>query len=159
MWSELREFYEGEMQALDNLIAVLIVHDAVVVDEIRSIMRKDIIHKILGIYRLKFAVFASLFCLTHIELGCIEQYSLLESVRPFHLHFHAELPASDICAEYIHYGVLSPFELRHKFCRQILYLVYLLFFAEWQEGVQKTDQSFRMIAEYLLERKVDLSTS
>ena len=159
MWSELREFYEGEMQAFDDLIAVLIVHDAVVVDEIRSIMRKDIIHKILGIYRLKFAVFASLFCLTHIELGCIEQYSLLESVRPFHLHFHAELPASDICAEYIHYGVLAPFELRHKFCRQILYLVYLLFFAEWQEGVQKTDQSFRMIAEYLLERKVDLSTS
>ncbi len=33
MWSELREFNEGEMQALDNLIAVLIVHDAVVVDE------------------------------------------------------------------------------------------------------------------------------
>ena len=33
MWSELREFYEGEMQALDDLIAVLIVHDAVVVDE------------------------------------------------------------------------------------------------------------------------------
>ena len=33
MWSELREFYEGEMQALDDLIAVLIVYDAVVVDE------------------------------------------------------------------------------------------------------------------------------
>ena len=33
MWSELREFYEGEMQALDDLIAVLIMHDAVVVDE------------------------------------------------------------------------------------------------------------------------------
>ena len=43
MRSELREFYEGEMQALDDLIAVLIVYDAVVVDEIRSIMRKDII--------------------------------------------------------------------------------------------------------------------
>ena len=159
MWSELREFYEGEMQAFDDLIAVLIVHDAVVVDEIRSIMRKDIIYQVERIHWLQFAVFASLFCLTHIELGCIEQYSLLECVRPFHLHFHAELPASDICAEYIHYGVLAPFELRHKFCRQILYLVYLLFFAEWQEGVQKTDQSFRMIAEYLLERKVDLSTS
>ena len=43
MRSELREFYEGEMQALDDLIAVLVVYDAVVVDEIRSIMRKDII--------------------------------------------------------------------------------------------------------------------
>ena len=156
MRSELREFYEGEMQAFDDLIAVLIMHDAVVVDEIRSIMRKDIIYQVEGIYGLEFAVFSSLFCLTHIEFGCIEQYSLLECVRPFHLHFHAELPASDIGAEYIHYGVLAPFELRHKFCRQILYLVYLLFFAEWQESVQKTDQSFRMIAEYLLERKVCL---
>ena len=89
-------------------------------------------------------------------MGCIEQYSLLESVRPFHLHLHAELPASGIFAEYIHYGILTPFELGHKFCRQILYLVYLLFFAEWQEGVQKADQSFRMIAEYLLEREVCL---
>ena len=35
-------------------------------------------------------------------------------------------------------------------------LPYLLFFAEWQEGVQKADQSFRMIAEYLLEREVCL---
>ena len=41
MRSELREFNEGEMQAFDDLIAVLIMHDAVVVDEIRSIMRKD----------------------------------------------------------------------------------------------------------------------
>ena len=72
MRSELREFYEGEMQALDDLIAVLIVHDAVVVDEIRSIMRKDIIHKIQGIYGLKFAVFSSFFSLTHIEFGCID---------------------------------------------------------------------------------------
>ena len=46
MRSELREFYEGEMQTLDDLIAVLIVHDAVVVDEIRSIMRKDVIYQI-----------------------------------------------------------------------------------------------------------------
>ena len=30
MRRELREFYEGEMQAFDDLIAVLIVHDAVV---------------------------------------------------------------------------------------------------------------------------------
>ena len=29
-------------------------------------------------------------------------------------------------------------------------------FAEWQKCVQKTDQSFRMIAEYLLEREVCL---
>ena len=43
MRSELREFYEGEMQTFDYLITVLIVHDAVVVDEIWSIMRKDII--------------------------------------------------------------------------------------------------------------------
>ena len=156
MRSELREFYEGEMQAFDDLVAVLIVHDAVVVNEIRSIMRKDIIYQVERIHWLQFAVFASLFCLTHIELGCIEQYSLLEGIRPFHLHFHAELPASDICAEYIHNGVFASFELGHKFCRQILYLVYLLFFAEWQEGVQKADQSFRMIAEYLLERKVCL---
>ena len=61
MRSELREFYEGEMQALDDLIAVLIVHDAVVVDEIRSIMRKDIIYQVERIYWLQFAVFASLF--------------------------------------------------------------------------------------------------
>ena len=108
MRSELREFYEGEMQALDDLIAVLVMHDAVVVDEIRSIMRKDIIYQVERIHRLEFTVFSSLFSLTHIELGCIEQYSLLECVRPFHLHFHAELPASDICAEYIHNGILTP---------------------------------------------------
>ena len=41
MRSELRELYEGEMQAFNHLIAVLVVHDAIVVDEIRSIMRKD----------------------------------------------------------------------------------------------------------------------
>ena len=46
MRSELREFYEGEMQAFDYLVAVLIVHDAVVVDEIWSIMRKDIIYQV-----------------------------------------------------------------------------------------------------------------
>ena len=34
------------MQAFDDLIAVLIVHDAVVVNEIRSIMRKDIIYPV-----------------------------------------------------------------------------------------------------------------
>ena len=60
MRSELREFYEGEMQALDDLIAVLIVHDAVVVDEIRSIMRKDIIYQVERIHWLQFAVFTSL---------------------------------------------------------------------------------------------------
>ena len=58
--------------------------------------------------------------------------------------------------EYIHNGILTPFELWHKFCRQILYLMYLLLFAEWQECVQKADQSFGVIAEYLLERKVCL---
>ena len=99
MRSELREFNEGEMQAFDDLIAILIVHDAVVVDEIWSIMRKDIIYQVERIHWLQFAVFSALFCLTHIELGCIEQYSLLECVRPFHLHFHAELPASDIGAK------------------------------------------------------------
>ena len=41
MRSELREFNEGEMQALDNLNAVLIMHDAVVVDKIRSIMSNN----------------------------------------------------------------------------------------------------------------------
>ena len=156
MWSELREFYEGEMQAFDYLITVLIVHDAVVVDEIWSIMRKDIIYQVERIHRLEFTIFSSLFSLTHIELGCIEQYSLLEGFRPFHLHFHAELPAANICAEYIHNGVLAPFELGHKFCGQILDFVYLLLFAEWQECVQKADQSFRVIAEYLLEREVCL---
>ena len=80
MRSELREFNEGEMQSLDDLITVLVVHDAVVVDEIRSIMRKDIIYQVERIHRLEFAVFSSLFSLTHIELGCIEQYSLLECV-------------------------------------------------------------------------------
>jgi hypothetical protein len=100
-------------------------------------MRKDIIYQVERIHWLQFAVFSSLFSLTHIELGCIEQYSLLEGVRPFHLHFHAELPASDICAEYIHYGVLAPFELGYKFCWQILYFVYLLLFAERQECVKK----------------------
>ena len=159
MRSELREFNEGEMQAFNDLITVLVMHDAVIMDEIWSIMHKDIIHKIQGIYGLQFAVFASLFSLTHIEFGCIEQYSLLECVRPFHLHLHAELPASSICAEYIHYGVFAPFELGYKFCWQILYFVYLLLVAERQECVKKADQSFRMIAEYLLERKVDLSTS
>ena len=156
MRSELGKFYKGEMQAFYHLIAILVVHDAIVVDEIGSIMHKDIIHKIQGIYRLQFTVFSSLFSLTHIELGCIEQYSLLESVRPFHLHFHAELPASGIGAEYIHNGVLTPFELGYKFCGQILDFVYLLLFAEWQKGVQKADQSCGMIAEYLLERKVCL---
>ena len=156
MRSELRKFYEGEMQAFDYLVAVLIVHDAVVVDEIGSIMRKDIIYQVERIHWLQFAVFSALFSLTHIELGCIEQYSLLKSIRPFHLHFHAELPASDIGAEYIHNGVLAPFELGHKFCRQILDFLYLLLFAEWQECVQKADQSFRVIAEYLLEREVCL---
>ena len=156
MRSELREFNEGEMQAFDDLIAVLVMHDSVVVDEIWSIMRKDIIYQVERIYGLQFTVFSSLFSLTHIEFGCIEQYSLLESIRPFHLHFHAELSASCIGAEYIHNGVFAPFELGYKFCRQILDFVYLLFFTEWQECVQKADHSFRMIAEYLLERKVCL---
>ena len=156
MRSELREFYEGEMQSLDDLITVLVVHDAVVVDEIRSIMRKDVIYQVERIHGLEFAVFSSLFSLTHIELGGIEQYSLLEGIRPFHLHLHTELPVSYVGAEYINNGILAPFELGHKFCWQILDFMYLLFFAEWQEGVQKTDQSFRVIAEYLLEREVCL---
>ena len=72
MWCELREFYEGEMQTFDNLIAVLIMYDAIVVDEIWSIMRKDIIHKLQGIYRLEFTVFSSLFFFFFIEFGCFE---------------------------------------------------------------------------------------
>ena len=68
----------------------------------------------------------------------------------------AELPTSGIGAEYIYNGILVPFELGHKFCRQILDFVYLLLVAEWQEGVKETDQSCGMIAEYLLEREVCL---
>ena len=99
-------------------------------------MRKDIIYQVERIHWLQFAVFASLFSLTHIEFGCIEQYSLLEGFRPFHLHLHAELPASDIGAEYIHNGVFAPFELGHKFCRQILGFVYLLLVTEWLNSSQ-----------------------
>ena len=94
MRSELRQLYEGEMQAFNHLVAVLVVHNAVVVDEIWSVMLKDVVYQIQGIHRLELAVFSALFGLTHVELGCIKQYSLLESVRPFHLHFHAEFSAS-----------------------------------------------------------------
>ena len=132
------------------------MHDAIVVDEFRSITLEDVIHKIQGIYRLQIAVFLALHRLTHVELGGIEQYSLLESVRPFHLHLYAEFPASGIGAEHIYYRILVTFLFGHKFRWQILDFLYLLFFAEWQKGVQEADQSFRMIAEYLLERKVCL---
>ena len=156
MRGELRQFYEGEMQAFDYLVAVLIVHDAIVVDEFRSITLEDVIHKIQGIYRLQIAVFLALHRLTNVELGGIEQYSLLESIRPFHLHLYAEFPASGIGAEYIYYCILVAFQFGHKFRWQILYLAYLLFFAEWQEGVQEASQPFGVITEYLLERKVCL---
>ena len=86
---------------LDGLNSVLIVHDAIVVDEFRSITLEDVIHKIQGIYRLKIAIFRAFHRLTHVELGGIEQYALLESVGPFHLHFYSEFLAYGIGAEKI----------------------------------------------------------
>ena len=41
-----------KMQAFDYLIAILIVHDAIVVDEFRSITLEDVIHQIERINRL-----------------------------------------------------------------------------------------------------------
>ena len=156
MGSEFRKFYEGKMQAFYYLITVLVMHNAIIMNEIRSIALEDIIHKVEGIYGLQSTVFFSLYRLTDIEFGCIEQNSLLESFRPLHLHFHAEFPSSGICAKYVHKGVLVAFKFGHKFCRQILYLMYLLFFAKWQECIQKTNQSLWMIAEYLLKRDICL---
>lgn len=46
MRRELREFYEGKMQAFNYLIAVLVVHDTIVVDEIRSVIFKGVIYQI-----------------------------------------------------------------------------------------------------------------
>ena len=67
MRSELREFNEGKMQAFNYLIAVLAVHDAIVVDEIRSVMCKDIIYQVERISRVLGKVFHLLYCRIHIE--------------------------------------------------------------------------------------------
>jgi len=48
----------------------------------------------------------------------------------------AELPTSGIGAEYIYNDILVPFELEHKFCRQILGFVYLLLVTEWLNSSQ-----------------------
>ena len=44
--------------------------------------------------------------------------------------------SSGIGAEYIYNGILVPFELGHKFCRQILGFVYLLLVTEWLNSSQ-----------------------
>ena len=88
------------------------------------------------------------------ELKTVIDYGLVEFGKTTVKRFHNEY--KDIKHRLMFHPLSSPRELGHKFCWQILYLVYLLLFAEWQEGIQKTDQSCGMIAEYLLEREVCL---
>ena len=104
---ELRQLDEGEVQTIDYLLAVLVVYDLVVVDEgIGHVTLEDGIDEVEGIYWFESIVILSRGGLRHIELGGIEEYSLLEGVAPFHLHLHAELSAIDVLAEHVHDGVL-----------------------------------------------------
>ncbi len=154
---ELGQFDEREVQTVNHLVAVLVVYDAVVVDEaVGHVVLEDVVHEIEGIHGLQFAVFLLLHGLGNVELGGVEEHALLEGVAPFHLHLHAKLPALDVLTEHIHDGVLVQVQLGHEFCGQILDAAYLLVLAKRQQCVEKACQQVGVLAENLLEGQVGL---
>ena len=129
--SELRKFDECEVQALDYLLAILVMYDVVVVDVgVGHIMLEGVVHQVERIYGLQLAVLVFLHSLGNVQLGCIEEYSLHERLAPFHLHLHTKLSALGIHAEHVHNRVLVQVELWHQFCRQVLDALYLFVVAE-----------------------------
>ena len=110
---------------------MLVTYNLVIVLVFLQVGFKDFVYEIQGIYRSQVFVLSLLFRLSHIELGGVEEHTLLEGCGPFHLHLHAELSAPDVLAQYIHDGVLVLVEFRHKFRRQIFNALYLLVVVEW----------------------------
>jgi len=130
---ELGKFDEGEVQALYDFFAVLVMHNLVVVDEaVWHIVLKDVIDEVQGINWSEFTVTFLLLCLSDIEFGGIEEDTLLEGRGPFHLHLHAKHSAIDVLAQDVHDGVLVLVKLGHEFVLQILDALYLLAVIEWE---------------------------
>ena len=155
--SELGQLDEREVEAVYHLVAVLVVHDAVVVDEtVGHVVLEDVVHEVEGVHWTQLAVVLVPHGLRDIQLRGVEENALLERVAPLHLHLHTELPASDILAQHVDDGVLVLVKLGHEFRWQILDVAYLLVIGERQQRVEKTGQQVGMPAEYLLECQVGL---
>ena len=155
MGLELRKLNECEMQAVDNLVAVQLMYNIIVVDKFIGIfLYEGLVDKVERVDRLQQLILALLVELAHEGLGSVEQHSLLESFCPQHLHLNNKLTVLHVAASHIHNTVFAYISVGHKFWREILHALYLLIVGQWQQSIEKTNEQVLMLAEYLLEGKV-----
>ena len=131
-----------------------IMDEAVVVVEVLDVVLKHIVDKAQRIDGLEQVVFLAFLQLAHIGLGGVEEYALLESRRPLHLHLDNELPPVSGLATHVNDAVLAHRVVGSQLGREIFYFRYLLFLAEREQGVEQADYQVGMLAEYLLECQV-----
>ncbi len=144
------------MQTVDNLVAILLMNKAIVVVVGIYIRFENCIHKVQRIHRLQQLEIFLAIELANIRLRRIEQHSLLELRRPYHLHFNEELTTLHVLAPYIDYAVLASWCFGNHLGSQIFYRLYLVAFFQRKQGVKQTYDKVGMFAEHLLECQIRL---
>ena len=143
------------MQPVDDLVCPFIVYQPVVVVIIFHVRLENLVHQVERVHGLEQFVVPAFAQLPNVCFRRIEKHSLLEFLRPYHLHFHNELPSHGVFAAYVHDAVLAERVVRHHLAGQIFHAGHFLFrFVERQKGVEQAHDQIRMLAEYFFEREV-----
>ena len=133
---------------MDKMIVVVVVIYPV---------QESSIDKIQGIDGLQAFVGHTFFRLCHVGFRGIEQHSLLERLRPRHLHLNDELAILVVLAAHVHNTVFLSLRPVGDFLgRPVFYALHPLIFFQGQKGVEQTDDEMLVLAEYLLESQVGL---
>ena len=116
---ELREFDEHQVQPVYHFLRMLDVHEAVVVVEFPELRLEDFVYEVQGVYGLEEGIVVSLFDLPHVRFRRVEQDALAELLRPYHLHFHDEVPSPVVPTPDVHDAVLPEGIVGNHFCREV----------------------------------------
>ena len=153
--SKLGQLDEYQVEAVDDLVCVLLVNHAVVMVVLGDALLEHVVDNVQGINRFEKRVVLPLAELPDVCLGRVECHPLQELGRPHHLHFYDKLPAARILTPYVYDAVLAQRVFGHHLGLEIDYRLYfLLRLCEGKECIEQTDHQVWMFAEYLLERKV-----
>ena len=74
--------------------------------------------------------------LSHVGFGGVEQYPVLELLRPDHLHLDDELPSPFVLAPHVNDAVFFPRVIGHHLCGEVLDVRDLLPGSERKQGVE-----------------------
>ena len=153
---ELWQFHEHEMKPLNDLVRVLLMNNLIMMNELRDVLLKNIIHKIQRIDRTQEREILASLKLININLRRIEENPGFEFVRPAHLHLNDELSPILGLAEHIYDTVLTDRCARHTLRRHVFDFRYLFAVRERQERIQETGDKIRVFAKHPLERQIRL---